>query len=197
MALDERLAALWEDLRALHKHLRSETRGKYRRINPFYEDLFEWKERGAYWLGEDSNVTIYNSATIVGDVSIGKNSWIGPFCSLDGTGGLVIGESCSISLGCQILSHDTVKWSLSGGAAPYEYAPIKIGNCCFLGVYSVVLKSVTIGDHCLIGAGAVVTKDVPSHSIVAGVPARPIGKVLIHQKGQVELQFDKDTQSGR
>ena len=193
MALDKRLTALWRDLQELHKHLRSGTRARHRRINPFYEDLFDWKERGAYWIGEDRNVTIYNSATVVGDVLIGRNSWIGPFCSLDGTGGLEIGESCSISLGCQILSHDTVKWSLSGGAAPYEYAPIKIGNCCFLGVYSVVLKSVTIGDHCLIGAGAVVTKDVSSYSIVAGVPARPIGKVIIGEKGEVELRFDKES----
>jgi acetyltransferase-like isoleucine patch superfamily enzyme len=58
-----------------------------------------------------------------------------------------------------------------------------------------VLKAVTIGDHCLIGAGAVVTKDVPSYSIVAGVPARRIGKVIVGEKGEVELQFDKDTQS--
>jgi acetyltransferase-like isoleucine patch superfamily enzyme len=195
MALDERLNLLLSDLKQVHEHLRAETRDKYRRINPFSEDLFDWKERGEYWLGEDRNVTIYNSTTLVGEVSIGKNTWVGPFCSLDGTGGLTIGESCSISLGCQLLSHDTVKWSLSGGVAPYEYAPIRIGDCCFLGVYSVVLKSVTIGDHCLIAAGAVVTKDVPSYSIVAGVPARTIGKVVIGENGEVELQFDKDAPS--
>lgn len=37
-----------------------------------------------------------------------------------------------------------------------------------------VVGGVTIGDDVIIGANAVVVKDVPSHSIVAGVPARVI-----------------------
>lgn len=37
-----------------------------------------------------------------------------------------------------------------------------------------VIGEVTIGDDVIIGANAVVVKDVPSHSIVAGVPARVI-----------------------
>ena len=37
-----------------------------------------------------------------------------------------------------------------------------------------VIVGVTIGDDVIIGANAVVVKDVPSHSIVAGVPARVI-----------------------
>lgn len=40
---------------------------------------------------------------------------------------------------------------------------------------SVVLPGVTIGHHSLVAAQACVTKDVPSHMVVAGVPARVIG----------------------
>lgn len=192
--LDEDLKTLWETLVRLHGRLRDHTRQAYRRINPFYEDLFDWKERGEYWLGKDKNVTIYNSTTIVGDVEIGENTWIGPFCSLDGTGGLRIGNYCSISLGCQILSHDTVKWAVSGGVMKYEYAPTAIGNCCFLGTYAVVLKGVTIGNHCVVGAGAVVTKNVPDMTIVAGVPAQPIGTVRIRSDG--EVFFEMSTSAG-
>jgi acetyltransferase-like isoleucine patch superfamily enzyme len=172
----------------LHQQLREHTRRKYGRINPFYEDLFDWKERGAYWCDEDRNITIYNSTTVVGNVEIGDNTWVGPYCSLDGSGGLKIGRFCSISLGVQFLSHDTVKWALSGGRLPYEYAPIKIGDCCFIGTHAIITKGATIGDNCVIGAGAVVTDDVPSFSIMGGVPARRIGVVELSHEGNVALR---------
>jgi acetyltransferase-like isoleucine patch superfamily enzyme len=190
-SMNESTKVLWQELKELQKALSCYTKKKYNRINPFNEDLFNWKERGAYWLGEDKDVTLYNSTFVTGDVSIGENSWIGPFCTLDGTGGLSIGSFCSISLGCQLLTHDTVKWALSGGKAEYEYASTKIGSYCFLGSYVVVLKGVTVGDHCLIGAGAVVDKDMPDNSIAVGVPAQRIGKVEITRKGEVKLIFNK------
>jgi len=158
-------------------------------MNPFTEDLFDWKERGRYWTRDDRAITIYNSTTVVGDVEIGPNTWIGPFCSLDGTGGLSIGGYCCLSLGTQVLTHDTARWSLSGGLAPYEYAATRIGNRCFLGVHSVVLKGVTIGDGSLIAAGAVVTSDVGEGWIVAGVPARRVGTVRVHDDGTVDLDY--------
>jgi len=191
MEMNQKTRVLWSSLVELHRALRDHTRKNYNRINPFYEDLFNWKERGEYWLREDKGVTIYNSTTVVGDVSIGVNTWIGPFCSLDGSAGLTIGSFCSISLGCQLLTHDTVKWALSGGKEPYEYAPTSVGDCCFLGSYVVVLKGVTIGNHCLVAAGAVVTDDVPNYSIVTGVPARRIGTVNIYKNGEITLEYDK------
>jgi acetyltransferase-like isoleucine patch superfamily enzyme len=189
MDTEARLKQLQADLILLQKQLGDQTRAKFKRINPFVEDLTDWKERGAYWLGEDKNVTIYNSTTLVGDVSIGENTWIGPYCSLDGTAGLSIGKNCSISLGCQILTHDTAKWALSGGKMPYEYGPTKIGDNCFLGSYVVVLKGITIGNHCLVGAGAVVTHDVPDFSVVLGVPGKVAGKVKLDSEGLVTIEI--------
>lgn len=188
---DDRIDRLRRDLRTLHERLRSETRERYGRINPFYEDLFEWKERGAYWCDEDRNVTIYNSTTLDGEVEIGENTWIGPFCSLDGSGGLTIGRNCSISTGCQLLTHDTVRWALSGGNMEYEYAPTRIGDACFLGSHAVISKGVTVGSHCLIAAGSVVTRDVPSCSIVGGAPAKRIGTVQLGPGGTVSLDYGR------
>lgn len=190
MELSQKAEELWKALRELNDAIRRQNRESHGRLNPLTEDLFEWKERGAYWVGSDRDVTIYNSTTLVGDVKIGSHTWVGPFCSLDGTGGLEIGHHCSVSAGCQLQSHDSVRWALSGGRAEYEHAPIKIGDCCFLGVHSVVTKGVTIGDHCLVAAGAVVTKDVPDNTIVAGIPARPIGAVEIRADGSVNLTFN-------
>lgn len=187
--MDEELINLRDQLIRLHLELRSDSKSKYQRINPFNEDLFNWKERGECWAGAGKNVTIYNTTTIVGDVIIGSNTWIGPYCALDGCGGLIIGEYCSISSGVQIVSHDTVLWALSGGKMERDIAPIKIGNCCFIGSHAVITKGVTIGEHCLIGAGAVVTKDIPSFSIATGVPAKIIGQIECNSSGKIALKY--------
>ena len=49
-----------------------------------------------------------------------------------------------------------------------------IGNNCVLGPGSKILGSVTLGDNVFVGANAVVTHDMPSNSIVAGIPAKVI-----------------------
>lgn len=187
LELDDDLRALWEQLVRLRATVRDETWRRFSRVNPFMEDLFDWKEKGAFVRGE--NVTIYDSTTIVGNVSIGDHSWIGPFCSLDGTGGLTIGRYCSVSAGTHIQTHDTVRYCVSGGAAPYDHAPVAIGDCCFVGVNSSILKGVTIGEHSVVGAGAVVTHSVEPYSIVAGAPARRIGTVRV-EGGKVSLEVD-------
>lgn len=50
----------------------------------------------------------------------------------------------------------------------------RIGSHVEFGANSIVIGDIEIGDHVIIGAGAVVTKDVPSYSVVAGVPAKII-----------------------
>ncbi len=50
----------------------------------------------------------------------------------------------------------------------------RIGSRCFIGCASIIMPGVTIGDQCIVASGSVVTKNVPSHSIVAGNPAKVI-----------------------
>lgn len=175
MSLSDAQQRLLADLRAVQRHLRAQTIERHGRINPFAEDLTDWSERGAAWTGAGRGVVIYDSATVVGDVTIGESTWIGPFCSLDGTGGLTIGAWCSISAGAQLLTHDTIARSLTAGAAGPERSPVRIGDRCFVGTHAVITRGVTIGDGCVVAAGAVVVEDVPGGAIVAGVPARRIG----------------------
>ena len=45
-----------------------------------------------------------------------------------------------------------------------------------IGENCTICQGVTIGEGALVAAGSVVTKDVPENSVVAGVPAKVIGK---------------------
>ena len=146
-------------------------------------------------LGFGDRTSMYHSSHIYGDVEVGANTWIGPFTLLDGTGGLHIGNNCSISAGVQIYTHDTVRWALSGGSEPYEYAAVEIGDCCHIGSQTVVAKGVRVGERSVIGACSFVNRDVPPYSIAAGTPCRVIGRVAVDSDGRVQLVFEERLES--
>jgi acetyltransferase-like isoleucine patch superfamily enzyme len=177
------------DLRELHASLQDEMRRKFNRDLPFDELLFDRWER-ARRLGFGSGTSIYHSALVYGDVKVGDNTWIGPNTLLDGSHGLTIGSTCSISAGVSIYTHDTVQWALSGGVAAYEGAPVSIGSCSHIGGHSVIARGVTIGDHVVIGAHSYVNRDIPAWTVAVGTPCRPIGRV--EQRGdRFELVYDE------
>lgn len=49
-------------------------------------------------------------------------------------------------------------------------ASVMIGNDCFIGAGSIILKGVKIGDRTIIGAGSVVAKSIPKDCIAGGNP---------------------------
>ena len=148
---------------------------QFRRTLPFGDYVVDrWEKARALGFGE--GVSIYDSALVFGDVTVGSKTWIGPFVILDGSGGLSIGANCSISAGTQIYSHDTVRWAISGGTEGYEYSATCIGDNCYIGPNTVIAKGVTIGAGSIVGAFSLVTEDVPPDTKVVGAPARVVGK---------------------
>lgn len=90
---------------------------------------------------------------------------------------IIIGDHTIIGPGSFITSdnHGIKKDQLIREQAGIEN-DVVIGSDVWLGAYSIVLPGVHIGDGAVVAAGSVVTKNVESYSIVAGVPAKPIGK---------------------
>lgn len=107
---------------------------------------------------------------------IGKGSIIGDNAILDARSGLKIGDNVNLSSNVSIytLQHDH--------RDPYfaclqnRRMEVVIGNRVWLGSNVIVLPGVTIGEGAVCCAGCVVTKDIDSYTVVAGIPAKPVGK---------------------
>ena len=136
-------------------------------------DLLSERSDNAAAYGFGEGTTMYDNVLVLGDVRVGRNTWIGPGCILDGSGGqLQIGDWCSISAGAQIYTHHTVNRSISLGEESIEYTPTKIGNGVYIGPNTIVQMGVTIGDKAIIGANSFVNRDVPPGAKAFGSPAR-------------------------
>lgn len=182
-------AELLAALRALYAERSAEVRQRWERSLPFADHVVDRWAR-ARDLGFGEGASIYDSALVLGKVSVGEKTWIGPSTVLDGSGGLTIGRTCSISAGVQIYTHDSTRWALSGGRMPYERAPVVIGDHCYIGPMSLVTMGVNIGRHCLVGANSIVNKDLPDGSIAFGSTCRIVGRVKLAADGTVELEYD-------
>lgn len=175
----------------LYQELREEKNQRWDRTLPFGDLLADRWEKAAY-LGFGAGSSIYDSSIVMGDVSVGNNTWIGPNTILDGTGGRIfIGDGCDISAGVQIYTHDTVKRCLSGGKSKTETGRVTIGDCCYIAPMSLIAKGVSIGSHSVIAAHSLVKDSFDSHSIIAGIPAVRIGKVEVNER-EVKLIYESE-----
>jgi UDP-3-O-[3-hydroxymyristoyl] glucosamine N-acyltransferase len=102
-------------------------------------DLLTERSDNAAMDGFGEGTIMYDNVLVLGEVKVGRHTWIGPGCILDGSGGgLEVGDFCSISSGVQIYTHHTVKRSVSLGVEPVDYAPTKIGNDVYIGPNAVI-----------------------------------------------------------
>jgi UDP-2-acetamido-3-amino-2,3-dideoxy-glucuronate N-acetyltransferase len=59
--------------------------------------------------------------------------------------------------------------------APEDFVPTLVRRGASIGANVTIVCGLTIGEQAMIGAGSVVTRDVPSHALMVGNPARRIG----------------------
>lgn len=114
--------------------------------------------KGQFSLGEGSGIGRNNSIVCHNRISIGSNTLFGP--------------------NVMIYDHNH-KYNLAIGVDRYHYntGEVIIGNNCWIGANSVILKDVRIGNNVVIGAGSVVVKDIHDNCVAVGNPARVIKKL--------------------
>jgi acetyltransferase-like isoleucine patch superfamily enzyme len=105
-------------------------------------------------------------------ITIGANSIVGIDGILDGRGGIVIGRNVNLSSEVAIW---TAEHDANHPLFQMRLEPVVIEDYAWLSFRATVLPGVTVAKGAVVAAGSVVTKDVPSYTIVGGVPAKVIG----------------------
>lgn len=113
----------------------------------------------------------------VGDVIIGDHTRIGLHNTIIGP--VTIGCHVNLAQGITVtaLNHNFEDSDKRIDEQGVSTTPVTIEDDIWIGANAVILPGVTIGNHSVVAAGAVVTKNVPPHSLVAGVPAKIIKQI--------------------
>lgn len=138
-------------------------------IREIMSELFGYKVPDTFRVFPPFN-TDFGKNTIVEE-----NVFINAGCQLQDQGGIYIGAG-------SLIGHNVVLATLNHDLNPERRqicipAPIRIGKNVWIGSNSTVLPGVKIGDNSVVAAGAVVTKNVPSNTVVGGVPAKFIKSI--------------------
>ena len=140
----------------------------------------------------DLSAFVANGAQLIGDVRLAKDSSVWFNAVLRGDiNHIVIGERTNIQ-DCSVL-HVTEEFpAIVGKDVTVGHRAIihgcSIGDCCLIGMGSVILDNAKIGSYSLVAAGAVVLQNsiVPEGVLVAGVPAKIIRPLTDEEKKKLE-----------
>ncbi len=126
---------------------------------------------------------IHPMACVIGNVSIGKDVFVGAGAVIRGDWGeIIIEDGCNVQENCIIhMFPGTTVWlkeSAHIGHGAIIHGAI-VGRNCLIGMNSVVMDNVEIGDECVIGALTFVPQEmkIPNRKVVVGNPAKIVKDV--------------------
>lgn len=120
------------------------------------------------------NVNVSNNVRIGNECKIQNN--VSLYEGVEIEDGVFCGPSC-------VFTNDlTPRARFPKGHENYKRTLVKEGAS--IGANATIVCGHTVGRFAMVAAGAVVTKDVPDYALVAGVPAKIIGKV--NEKGEIQ-----------
>lgn len=122
------------------------------------------------------NFQICSNAMIVytSQVTVGNDVYIAYGCWLQGLGGVTLEDEVMLGPYTILASANHRKEGGSYRFGRGEHLPIIMKRGSWTGAHVVVTAGVTVGEGAACAAGAVVTRDIPDHTVVGGVPARPL-----------------------
>ena len=113
------------------------------------------------------------------ELVIGSNVTVGYQCEINVGCRVSIGNNVRIASGVKIFdnnSHpvDSIRRREKLPLTLDDVGPVVIEDDAWIATNAMILKRVVVGKGAVVAAGAVVTRDVPSHTVVAGNPARVV-----------------------
>jgi carbonic anhydrase/acetyltransferase-like protein (isoleucine patch superfamily) len=126
---------------------------------------------------------VHPQASVIGDVIIGENVYIGPGAAIRGDWGrIIIEDGCNVQENCVIHMFPGTTVRLKKGAHVGHGAIIHggtIGENSLIGMNAVLMDDVEIGAESIIGALCFVPAKmiIPKRSLVVGNPAKIIREV--------------------
>lgn len=131
----------------------------------------------------DPTSFIHPQASVIGNVIIGKNVYVGPGAAIRGDWGqIIIEDGCNVQENCIIHMFPGTTVLLKENAHIGHGAIIHgatIGRNCLVGMNAVIMDNVLLGDECIIGALSFIKSDevFESKSLIVGNPAKKIKEV--------------------
>lgn len=135
-------------------------------------DLLSERSTNAQQLGFGEGSSCYDNVLVLGNVTVGENTWIGPNVILDGSGDLKIGNFVTISAGVQIYTHNSRQKNQTNGRKPIERSSTEIGDGVYIGPNAIIEMGTTIGAYSTIGSLSLVRGIFPPNSKIYGIPAK-------------------------
>jgi len=118
------------------------------------------------------------------NIRVGQNVFVNHSCEFMDRGGITIGDDVLIGPKVNLV---TINHPLDPTTRRSTYcAPIVLKKGVWLSAAVTVMPGVTIGENSVVAANAVVTSDVPSNTVVGGIPAR-----LIKHIGPASTRIDE------
>lgn len=130
-----------------------------------------------------SNVRIDDFSFLIGDIKIGNNIHIAPFCLLMGAKGIELKDFSGISSRVTIYSasDDYSGEALTNPTVPEKYkkvtgGKVTLGKHVIIGAGTIILPNVNIGDGASVGANSLVMKSLEEWGVYFGSPVKRLKK---------------------